>query len=144
MLTAYWFSMINIRNQKNFNISLDRFAKQIGIEVSTVVKKLSFDIFADVVSGTPVDTGRAMNNWVINVGSPKREVTDQGGDEGSIRADKRAEAFNIRVGPFSTVWISNSLPYIVVLEEGSSKQAPRGWVAAAIQNNIAQLARFAK
>ena len=140
-----WFStMIEVRNQKNFEARLDGFAKKIGVDVGILIKKLSFDIFADVVAGTPVDTGRAMNNWVINVGTPSREVTDQGGDVGSIIASKTAEAFALPAGPFSTVWISNNLPYIVFLEEGSSKQAPRGWVAAAVQNNLAQLARFAK
>lgn len=137
--------MINIRNKRKFEVSLDEFAAQIGVNVATVVKKLSFDIFADVVVGTPVDTGRAMNNWVISVGSPSRHVTDEGGPKASVAADKASTALGelATVRPFDTVWISNNLPYIGFLEEGSSKQAPSGWVERAIQNNLRQLARFA-
>jgi len=137
--------MIKIRNRKKFNVSLQRFADAMDVDVALVVKKLSFDIFADVVAGTPVDTGRAMNNWVISVGSPSRVVTDRGGNEGSIKASQTGKAVGAlaTVAPFSTVWISNNLPYIGSLEEGTSKQAPNGWVDAAINNNLHQLARFA-
>lgn len=137
--------MINIRNQKKFEVDVDKFADSIGVEVATVVKKLSFDIFADVVVGTPVDTGRAMNNWVISIGSPSREVNDRGGPESSVKAARISEATGTLASlqPFNTVWISNNLPYIGFLEEGSSKQAPSGWVERAIQNNLRQLARFA-
>ncbi len=138
--------MIKVRNQKSFEISVDKFAKNIGVEVSLVVKKLSFDIFADVVAGTPVDTGRAMNNWNIAVGQPSRVVTDAGGNPAIIKGSKTKEGpitlHSLR--PFDTVWISNNLSYIRFLEEGSSKQAPNGWVARAIEDNLRQLARFAK
>jgi hypothetical protein len=137
--------MINIRNRRRFEVSLDEFADQIGVDVATVVKKLSFDIFADVVAVTPVDTGRAMNNWVISVGSPSRHVTSEGGAKSGVAASKASEAAGAlaTVSPFDTVWISNNLPYIGFLEEGSSDQAPSGWVERAIQNNLRQLARFA-
>jgi len=137
--------MIKIRNQKRFEIGLEKFAKQMDLDVVLIVKKLSFDIFADVVAGTPVDTGRAMNNWMISVGSPSREVTEKGGGSSTISTSKQAEATAglATVRPFDTVWISNNVPYIGFLEEGSSQQAPNGWVERAIQNNLRQLARFA-
>lgn len=136
---------VKVRNQKAFEISVDKFAKQIGVDVVTVVKKLSFDIFADVVAGTPVDTGRAMNNWNISVGSINPSVNDIGGSANTLAAAKRASAPAKLAGirPFDTVWISNHLPYIGFLEEGSSSQAPNGWVSQAIQRNLSQLARFA-
>lgn len=137
--------MIKIRNRKTFEVRLDKIAANIGVEVALVVKKLAFDIFADVVAGTPVDTGRAMNNWVMSLGTPDRSITDQGGSGGSIAGAKQAEAASklAAVTPFSTVWISNNLPYIQELEEGSSDQAPRGWVAAAIANNFAKISLLA-
>lgn len=137
--------MIKVLNQKQFSVDVDRFAARIGLDVVTVVKKLSFDIFADVVAGTPVDTGRAMNNWNISVGSIDTSTTEIGGARASIQGGKIGEAAPALAGlrPFDTVWISNHLPYIGFLEEGSSQQAPNGWVAQAIQNNLRQLARFA-
>lgn len=137
--------MIKIRNQKRFEIGLEKFAAQMDLDVVLVVKKLSFDIFADVVAGTPVDTGRAMNNWMISVGSPSRLVSETGGGKSTIETGKKGEAAAelASVRPFDTVWISNNVPYIGFLEEGSSEQAPRGWVERSIQNNLRQLARFA-
>lgn len=147
MLTIAWFSMIKIYNQRRFEVNMDRFADALGLDVATVVKKLAFDIFRDVVSGTPVKTGRAMNNWVIAIGTPDRSIIEDGGtgSKAGIVAGKKAEAIGTLAGlrPWDTVWISNNLPYIASLEEGTSKQAPNGWVSIAIQNNLRQLARFA-
>lgn len=138
--------MIEIRNQKSFERSLDSFAKSLGVEVVVVVKKLAFDIFADVVGGTPVLTGRAMNNWNISVGSKDLSTRETGGNKGSLLGAKKTEAGAALSGlkPFSTVWITNNLPYIIELEEGhSKKQAPRGWIAVAVQRNLALLSRVA-
>jgi len=136
--------MIKIRNLKSFSVDVDKFADRLGLDVVTVVKKLSFDIFADVVAGTPVDTGRAMNNWNISVGVPNHKVRKAGGTAASVASGKQGEATTAlaTLAPFQTVWLSNSLPYIGFLEEGTSKQAPNGWVARAIQNNMQQLGRF--
>lgn len=136
--------MITIRNRRQFEVSLDQFAKQIGVDVVTVVKKLSFDIFHDVVAGTPIDTGRAMNNWNIAIGSPPRLVTQEVGTAAGIAGTKAVRAGSVlnSVKPFDTVWISNSVPYIVALEEGHSKQAPNGWVARAVDNNLRAITKF--
>lgn len=133
---------IEVTNLRQLNKNFDKIAKSLGLTVVTVQKKLAFDIFADIVADTPVDTGRAMNNWNISVGTSDRSTTDKGGSEGGIKGGKRGEAAAALAGlrPFSTVWISNSLPYIVFLNEGSSDQAPSGWVERNVINNLATLA----
>lgn len=133
--------MIKIRNRRRFEVSLDKFAKQVNLDVVTVVKKLALDIFADIVSGTPVDTGRAMNNWNISIGSIDRSTTEKGGNPRSISTAKQGNAFRklSSLQPFQKVWISNHLPYIGFLEDGSSDKAPNGWVEASIRNNLASV-----
>ncbi len=129
---------IQVKNLHKINADLDKLAEQLFLEVVTVQKKLAFDIFSDIVGSTPVDTGRAMNNWNISVNSPDNNVTEEGGDESAIESAKEAEAHAALIGlpPFSTVWISNSLPYITFLNEGSSIQAPSQFVETSILNNL--------
>jgi len=133
---------IEVRNLRRLNKNFDSIAKRLGLDVVTVQKKLAFDIFADLVADTPIDTGRAMNNWNISVGFPDASTTKSGGSAGGVQGSKKGEAAAALVGlkPFSTVWISNSLPYIGFLNEGSSDQAPSGWVERDVINNLATLA----
>ncbi len=129
---------IEIRNRRRFNRSLDEFADSLGLEVVTVQKKLAFDIFGDLVAQTPVLTGRAMNNWNIAVGSPDHGITDEGGGGSAIASLKQAAALGelSALAPGQTVWLSNSLDYIIPLSEGSSQQAPNGWIDRAVFNNL--------
>lgn len=132
---------IRVRNLNKLNKNFDRIADRVGVSVVTLQKKLAFDIFADIVEQTPVDTGRAMNNWNISVGTVDGSVTEEGGSPGGIQSAKEGIAAASLAGlhPFSTVWISNSLPYIVFLNEGSSDQAPSGFVERSIRNNLSSL-----
>ncbi len=132
---------IKVTNLDQLARRFDQVAKGLGLPVVVVQKKLAFDIFAGLVSETPVDTGRAMNNWNISVGFPDGSVTDAGGSDGAVQAAKAAGALAALGGlkSFSTVWISNSLPYIVPLNEGSSEQAPSGFVDRVIVNELATL-----
>lgn len=132
---------IQVRNLNKLNKRFDKVAERLGLSVVTVQKKIAFDIFADLVEQTPVDTGRAMNNWNISVGTADRSVKEEGGSPAGIQGAKEGIAAATLAGlkPFSTVWISNSLPYIVFLNEGSSDQAPSGFVERSIKNNLASL-----
>lgn len=129
---------IEIRNRRRFDRSLDEFADSLGLEVVTVQKKLAFDIFGDVVAGTPVLTGRAMNNWNVSVGSPDHDTTEEGGSASAIASLKQSAALRelAALAPGQTVWLSNSLDYIIPLSEGSSQQAPNGWIDRAVFNNL--------
>jgi hypothetical protein len=129
---------IEVINQRQFAKEMDKISKNLGIDVVTIQKKLAFDIYGDVVAGTPVDTGRAMNNWNISVGQKDYSTTEGGGTASAIQSIKQAVALaNVaHLQPFQTIWISNNLPYIGVLEEGHSDQAPNGWVERAVRTNL--------
>lgn len=132
---------IEVKNLKKVNDNLDKIADRLGIDVLIVQKKVAFDVFSDIVAATPIDTGRAMNNWNISANTPNHDVTDEGGNSSGIKTAKEAGAGAAMLGlkPFSTVWISNSLPYIVFLNEGSSDQAPKQFVEQSVINNLASL-----
>lgn len=129
---------VEVMNQRRFDRLLRVAVEDIGITVQQAQRKIALDIFGDLVAETPIKTGRAMNNWNISVNIPDRTITDVGGTEGAIESIKQSAALQAlsELAPFSTVYLSNSLPYIVDLNEGSSDQAPAYWVDRAIFNNL--------
>ena len=73
------------------------------------VRKVFFTAVRDITKGTPVDTGRARNNWQGTAKDLPKNVLG-----------KKFILFN-------------NMPYINKLEYGGhSQQAPKGWVRKAI------------
>jgi len=124
-----------------------------------LVKKITLDTHANLVAnphstdtGTPVDTGFASSNWVPRVGAP---FTEQAGSRPTSRGDINAKAIGddskknfgaLDYGPqedgkvqvagyrlaMGNCFVSNNVPYIQPLNNGSSKQQPAGFVERAI------------
>lgn len=105
--------------------------------VSELLRKLALDGLKGLVYKTPVKTGRARGNWqVVIVGkttilrglgaiAERVERTDPDGAE-TIRAGMAEIA---KAPGYCVIDVENTLPYIVRLEDGSSKQAPAGMLA---------------
>jgi hypothetical protein len=118
---------------KNYQFSADlkKFAKKLEIDVSTVVRKVSFDIWNDVTKLTPVDTGRARASWNIseefaNLSTKPKEYQNKTG-KGEVGA----------ISGKRNVMITNNVEYIEFLENGSSDKAPAGMVRVALANAAA-------
>lgn len=124
--------------------ALDQVAEQ-------VIKKLVLDIVANLQrapsqGGTPVDTGWARANWIPVIGTPSRASTPRPTDEGAARgqaAQVAAQSQSAVAGIAASyrlnqgkVTIANNVPYIVRLNEGSSRQAPAGFVQAAVAQAV--------
>jgi hypothetical protein len=111
------------------------------------IRRLSVEVHANLVAaptegGTPVDTGWARANWVPAIGNPVTDVDGEPPKKGTkTKAGGKAQrglarvasSYRLRQGP---VFISNNVPYIGRLNDGSSVQAPRGFVQAAILKAI--------
>ena len=124
---------------------LGQFARRIrligrGIEKNTggEVRKTAALAGQVLVLSTPVDTGRARANWITSVGIPITEDIEDNDVSGSatiarnnttIRAQKSGQ----------TIYISNNLPYIGKLNEGSSAQAPANFVEIAVRIAVSAL-----
>lgn len=94
----------------------------------------------NVVQGTPVDTGRARNNWFLSVGHPSDSITtSKAKGLGAIRSLRTMPKRVIN----KKLYYTNNLPYIDALEySGHSQQSPRGWVRTTLikmQNKIRSL-----
>ena len=83
--------------------AIDELKAEMGVAVNSALKDLK-EISAEI---TPEDTGRARRGW--------RKVAD------------------FKFNGSSQVVIRNDVPYIGVLDKGSSKQAPDGIVDPAVK-----------
>ena len=110
--------------------------------VNRLMKKITLDIAANLVrapgeGGTPVDTGWARSNWIPNIGTP---VTSPVGSKEAVSSAAQTRGLGaVLTYKFSSgqpLFVSNNVPYILVLNEGSSKQAPAGFVQAAIAEAV--------
>lgn len=90
--------------------------------------KYAVDLLAGVVMMTPVDTGRARGNWTVESGgSSSTPGIDKNGGQ-TIAAGAGVIDRATAKGIPQTITLANNLPYIEVLENGSSRQAPHGMV----------------
>lgn len=112
-------------NADAFNAALDAWREQdMPQAVHDFQVKIGFEALKRIVNRTPVDTGRARGNWQVSAGAPietELDVTDKaGGDTRSagLAALQKADAY-------ATTYISNNLPYIVVLEQGEYPNPPK-------------------
>ena len=121
-----------------FEGDLDAFAKQVRMDYTKVLKLVAFDLFTRIVQKTPIDTGRARASWNIMIGTPDLNVAPDGqypemkkssGIEKARQALAGLEAQTLTYA----IYITNNLPYIVELEKGHSKQAPKGMVVLSIE-----------
>lgn len=91
---------------------------------------------------TPVDTGRAKSNWIVTLGSPSGATINaySEGEGGSTAAANEAAAQAQAESVISgydgdaglEIHITNNLPYIEELNQGSSMQAAPGYVEQAL------------
>jgi hypothetical protein len=93
-----------------------------------------------VVLATPVDTGRARSNWLVQLDSPTNDTVEPAGvgeaaTQPSIDAAKATiKTYDCRAN--TAIHITNNLPYIEPLNNGHSAQAPAGYVEQAIQAGV--------
>jgi hypothetical protein len=117
-----------------FTLDVKAFAEKAGEAADMIVRKICLDLFSDITTNTPVDTGRARANWFASVNQPSIVTVEYSGSPASAAQGAIADAgVAISQATGNVFWISNNLPYIYRLEfEGWSKQAPNGMVRLAI------------
>lgn len=91
------------------------------------VRAVALVVDAELVRTTPVDTGRARANWLPSLNVPDNRQID-GPASNKPPIDQAIAAYKLA----DTILISNNLPYIRKLNEGSSQQAPAGFVDSAL------------
>lgn len=87
-------------------------------------------VIKDLVSLSPVDTGRYKGNWQITFNQPPLFALNEYDKQGTrtVNAGKRALSVYkaTRGAGITSIYFSNMLAYANALEHGHSKQAPAG------------------
>jgi hypothetical protein len=114
--------------------------------VNRKIKKTALAILTELAVQTPVDTGRARSNWMVGLGGPPDDGNFPPYAAGEKGSTARANAtMTIETGKAAmsdrqlgqAVYITNEVPYIEQLNNGSSAQAPAGFVQQAVQYGVA-------
>ncbi len=125
----------------DFSLQLGKVAKILDLRLEAVIKKVAFDLHADITFKTPVDTGRARASWNLSVGSPSPETPAPVAKKGetvplTVIDPSALDGANLRTEP---IYITSNLDYVQYLEGGSSKQAPEGMVRLSVMATVAEL-----
>jgi hypothetical protein len=107
----------------SFSGDIKNFTKKTTAKGERVYRRTVLALFANIVRGTPVDTGRARANWNIEINTVDTSTSDN-------TTPKRPTLGGLKLT--DNVFISNNLPYILPLEHGHSAQAPAGMVKTAL------------
>jgi len=119
---------------------MKRLATAVDKAASDHAVKVALTIVGDLAYHTPVDTSKALSNWVVSIGNPTFKRIDpyffgEGGSSQNASAQQTiaaAKAILANKKPGQVIWITNSQPYIRRLNDGYSRQAPAGFVQRSV------------
>jgi len=120
--------MAAIGRASNYKQVLKKVEREKTQRLRKALQNTVIDATSRLVDRTPVDTGAAKFHWFVRLLPDERfdeNNTDPSGSKPKSQAKRDVKLF--RAG--QKVYIVNSAPYFVFLENGSSKQAPQGIVA---------------
>ena len=107
----------------SFALDLSKACEKAKGQTELAARKVMLDLFSRVIMKSPVDTGRFRANWNVGYGSPDKTTTQS---TNSALGKVQAEIATAKLD--GSIFLSNSLPYSIRLENGWSVQAPAGMV----------------
>lgn len=124
-------------NLDEFSEIIARLGRQVEQNALLVVRRVALAADQAVVVATPVDTGRARSNWLVTIDAPDpREIPPYSQDDGAGSARAAVAQGQAAIAAFAAgnraIYITNNLPYIERLNQGSSAQAPASFVQQAV------------
>lgn len=118
---------------------LEKVGGEIEERASDLAIRVGTAVVTDLAFVTPVDESTALSNWLVSLDTPARREIDAhypgqfgstfGPSSQQTIAEAKAVLANKRPG--QAIYISNNVPYIRDLNNGSSRQAPAGFVERA-------------
>ena len=115
--------------------SFDKRMKRRGLQVVTGSNRgkqlAAAAISQTVILATPVDTGQARGNWFASLGRPVTSASSATSKTGASRIGGNAGVIAGAL-PEVDIYISNNVRHIGPLNNGSSAQAPAGFIQQAV------------
>ncbi len=122
---------------RKFDLDIEDAAKAVDMHISDFMRWLVLRILTGFIQRSPVDTGRFRASWRVGNGAPSDDVHAPVAKGTNISTDP-SQAVAAAASTFdgrktaNSIFITNSLPYAIRLEEGWSGQAPNGMVAITV------------
>lgn len=104
-----------------WSVPIDAIVAKTNARIADVVRKITYDVFRSVVMASPVDTGRFRANWNVGYGAIDTSTTTAVNASRAMAEVERA--LKLPVG--DVVYLSNSLPYALMLENGGYPNPPK-------------------
>jgi len=108
---------------------------------SKLAIKVTVAIVTDLANVTPVDESTAISNWRVKLNTPVSDTPIRAhflgslgstfGPSSAMTIDEAKETLQAKK-PGQAIYLSNVLDYIRRLNEGSSTQAPAGYVERSV------------
>jgi len=102
-----------------------KFNVQTLEQADMIRRKIILEVLRGVVKRTPVDSGRARGNWQASISKPISREVDRKDKTGSSTVSEESGTVQSS-SPDDTLYLTNNVPYILILEDGRSNQAPNG------------------
>lgn len=137
------------RNLNDLANSLEARAKSLPLIANRLAMHVAQTIVNELATKTPVDTSKAISNWQVTLNAPATAEINAHyeGSHGSTYSASSAETIALcrmvlrGKKPGQTIYITNNADYIRKLNDGSSTQAPAGFVQAAVYVGIKSIAK---
>jgi hypothetical protein len=130
-------------SNEKFKRDFAKILARAGGKADQVIRKVVLDVGKAIINRSPVDTGRFRGNW--NYASVSINTSTSGGaDKTGSSALARIQAGLTGWATGQTIYITNSLPYAVRLENGWSQQAPSGMVRLTVVEFRQYIAKAAR
>lgn len=119
----------------SFATRLRNGAAKIPQNVKSIRDEVVLSVHNTLVEVTPVDDGDAKTNWRVYPAPTDGEVIPTPASIAEGEAAARAQAIGsvTATAPGLPVYIINRVPYIMKLNNGSSRQAPANFVRISIE-----------
>ena len=114
--------------------------------IERAMTDLTLEITAELQEATPIDIGWARANWVPGIGGPGESLDRRALNESEVAQQSAAQqaavssvlSYTLNQG---SIFITNNVPYIGRLNEGSSVQAPAGFIQQSVETAVRRIAR---
>lgn len=110
-----------------FEDVINRWVEETEEDVKSILQTIVFRIGREVVTLSPVDTGRFKGNWQLTIGAPATSSLLRYDESGGITLSDMSRVVRT-LSPGQVAYIQNTVAYGYDLEYGSSQQAPDGMV----------------
>lgn len=122
-----------------FQDDVKKWSETIVTGMSTKIKRYARAAFSYCIQGSPVLTGRYRASWRIGCGQPDPSSVPELPKEAKdspIQPDEAIQLAEAALNQYKlgdNIYVTNSVPYADVLEQGSSSKAPVGVLSVAAE-----------